>query len=101
MMTLRMRMITAFTLAVAATLLIAAPALAYIDPGTTNAVFTNLTPILLMVGSAIIAVALWPFRMLYRWARPLPWFAQVGVYLGAVCVLAGVCAGAVYLLFIA
>ena len=97
-MTQRVRLTA--VLALSAVLLIAVPAFAYIDPGTTNAVFTSLTPILAAIGSVIV-VALYPFRLLYRWARSLPWYGQVGIYLGALCALAGVCAGVLFLLFLA
>lgn len=89
-------------LAAIATILgrLTATALAYVDPGTTQVIFTSLAPVLAAIGSVIV-VALWPIRMLYCWARRLPWFAQVGVYLGAGGALAAVCWTVVYFIFIA
>ena len=80
--------------------LFAANASAYVDPGTAQAVFSSLAPVLAAIGSVIV-VALWPIRMLYRWARHLPWFVQIGVYLGAVSALTAVCWAVVYFVFIA
>lgn len=42
-------------------------AFAYIDPGTTGAIFSSLIPYLLMILSVTFGFFIWPFRRFYRW----------------------------------
>ena len=80
-------------------LVLASPAFAYVDPGTTSAVFNSLAPLLGVLGTIVVA-AVWPFRMLYRWTRSLAVAAQIGVLAGAVVCLVAVCFGVYYFFFV-
>jgi len=72
-------------------------AFAYIDPGTAGAAFSSLAPLIAVLGTVLL-FAIWPFRMLYRWARALRWYFQVLVYLAALAVL-GACVAIIPMLF--
>jgi len=58
----------------------AGTAFAYIDPGTTAPIITNLAPLLVVLGSALV-IALWPLRLLCRWLHKRQGLAKVSSWL--------------------